>query len=194
MIARGTPGFSGADLANLVNVAALTARAARGRQVIARGTPGFSGADLANLVNVAALKAARDGLLAVNMAALEYAKDRILMGAERKSAVISEENRKRAPALGPLPRLRRRRDVAGLSARARRHAQLGTGFVKAAGAPLRRRPRRDRRLPADPARPAQADGVPRGRPRAGGAAHRGRAPGAQGDHRAARCAARRPWE
>ncbi len=103
------------------------------------------------------------------------------------------EPQARAP-LGPLPRLRRQRDVAGLSARARRRAQLGTGFVKAAGAPLLRRPRRDRRLPADPARTAQADGVPRGRPRAGGAAHRGRAPGAQGDHRAARCAAHRPWE
>ncbi|KAG1655321.1 hypothetical protein FOA52_008233 [Chlamydomonas sp. UWO 241] len=62
--------------------------------VIARATPGFSGADLANLVNVAAVQAAKTGIKTVDMASLEYARDRIMMGAERKSAVISEKNRR----------------------------------------------------------------------------------------------------
>lgn len=61
--------------------------------VIARGTPGFSGADLANLTNMAALQAASDGFSSVRMHHLEQAKDKILMGAERKSAFLSEETR-----------------------------------------------------------------------------------------------------
>lgn len=60
--------------------------------ILARGTTGFSGADLYNLMNQAALKASIDGLNAINMKVLEYAKDKILMGAERKTAVISKEN------------------------------------------------------------------------------------------------------
>lgn len=62
--------------------------------VLARGTVGFSGADLANLVNVAAVKAAVDGTPVIGGEQLEYAKDKIMMGAERKSAVLSEESRK----------------------------------------------------------------------------------------------------
>lgn len=60
---------------------------------IARGTPGFSGADLANLVNEAALFAARSNRRLVNMELLELAKDKILMGAERKSMVMKEEEK-----------------------------------------------------------------------------------------------------
>lgn len=62
--------------------------------VIARGTPGFSGADLANLVNEAALFAARKTQRVVTMANFEQAKDKILMGVERKSMVMSEEEKK----------------------------------------------------------------------------------------------------
>mmetsp|Transcript_7661 Transcript_7661/g.9550 ORF Transcript_7661/g.9550 Transcript_7661/m.9550 type:complete len:659 (-) Transcript_7661:287-2263(-) len=58
---------------------------------LARGTPGMSGADLFNLINQAALKASVDDKKDVDMAALEFAKDKILMGAERRSAVISKE-------------------------------------------------------------------------------------------------------
>jgi len=61
---------------------------------IARGTPGFSGADLANLVNEAALLAARRGVEAVHNFDLEEAKDKVLMGPERKSRVVTEETRR----------------------------------------------------------------------------------------------------
>jgi cell division protease FtsH len=62
--------------------------------IIARGTPGFSGADLANLVNEAALFAARESCKVVNMSHFERAKDKIMMGAERRSMVMSEEDKK----------------------------------------------------------------------------------------------------
>ena len=63
-------------------------------EIIARGTPGFSGADLANLVNEAALFAARRSKRLVDMHDFEMAKDKIMMGAERKSMVMSDEEKK----------------------------------------------------------------------------------------------------
>ncbi|HTO81023.1 MAG TPA: ATP-dependent zinc metalloprotease FtsH [Methylomirabilota bacterium] len=63
-------------------------------RVIARGTPGFSGADLANLVNEAALLAARAGRRVVTMAEFEGAKDKVMMGTERRSMVMSEEEKR----------------------------------------------------------------------------------------------------
>lgn len=62
--------------------------------VIARGTPGFSGADIENLVNEAVLYAARFGKDKVNMSDFEFAKDKVLMGVERKSMVISDEEKR----------------------------------------------------------------------------------------------------
>jgi cell division protease FtsH len=62
--------------------------------VIARGTPGFSGADLANLVNEAALWAARQSRKLVMMADFEMSKDKVLMGVERKSMILSEEEKR----------------------------------------------------------------------------------------------------
>jgi cell division protease FtsH len=63
-------------------------------RIIARGTPGFSGADLANLVNEAALMAARVGRRFVTMEDFENAKDKVMMGAERRSMVMTEDEKK----------------------------------------------------------------------------------------------------
>ena len=63
-------------------------------RIIARGTPGFSGADLANLVNEAALMAARVGRRFVTMEDFESAKDKVMMGAERRSMVMTEDEKK----------------------------------------------------------------------------------------------------
>ncbi|MBP7066359.1 MAG: ATP-dependent zinc metalloprotease FtsH [Ferrovibrio sp.] len=63
-------------------------------KIVARGTPGFSGADLANLVNEAALLAARKNKRVVTMADFESAKDKVMMGAERRSMVMGEEEKR----------------------------------------------------------------------------------------------------
>jgi len=63
-------------------------------EILARGTPGFSGADIENLVNEAALRAARTNNERVTMIDFEFAKDKVLMGTERKSLVISEEEKR----------------------------------------------------------------------------------------------------
>ncbi|KAF9333535.1 hypothetical protein BG006_003470 [Podila minutissima] len=62
--------------------------------VIARGTPGFSGADLANLINQAAIQASREGVTEVGIKQFEHAKDKILMGVERRSQVVTMESKK----------------------------------------------------------------------------------------------------
>src|SRR5262249_59932212 len=63
-------------------------------KVLARGTPGFSGADLANLVNEAALLAARQNKKLVEMLDFENAKDKVLMGVERRSMIISDTEKR----------------------------------------------------------------------------------------------------
>ena len=80
--------------------------------VLARGTSGFSGADLANLVNEAALNAARYNQKVVRMLDFEFAKDKVLMGAERRSMIISESE-KRVTAIHEVgPRAARRHAAA----------------------------------------------------------------------------------
>ena len=63
-------------------------------RTIARGTPGFSGADLANIVNEAALLAARKNKRIVTLLEFEEAKDKVMMGAERRSMVMTEDEKK----------------------------------------------------------------------------------------------------
>jgi cell division protease FtsH len=63
-------------------------------KVLARSTPGFSGADLANMVNEAALNGARNAQTTVTMKDMEFAKDKVLMGVERKSMIVSEEEKR----------------------------------------------------------------------------------------------------
>ena len=63
-------------------------------RIVARGTPGFSGADLANLVNEAALLSARKGRNDVSMSEFEEAKDKVMMGSERRSMVMTEDEKK----------------------------------------------------------------------------------------------------
>src|SRR4030095_15171172 len=84
--------------------------------VLARGTSGFSGADLANLVNEAALNAARYNQKVVRMLDFEFAKDKVLMGAERRSMIISESDEREASHGKPRGRSR----VAHSEAAARR--------------------------------------------------------------------------
>lgn len=62
--------------------------------ILARGTPGFSGAELQNLVNTAAVRAAKLGRASVSARDFEWAKDRVMLGSERKSAIISAEDKK----------------------------------------------------------------------------------------------------
>jgi cell division protease FtsH len=87
------PDIKGRDQILKVHLAKVPTGPDVDANVIARGTPGFTGADLANLVNEGALMAARSNKKVVTMHELEQAKDKVMMGAERKSMVIGEEER-----------------------------------------------------------------------------------------------------
>ena len=89
----GNPDIIGREKILLVHMRNVPTAGDVDPKVIARGTPGFSGADLANLVNEAALLAARRGKRAVSMTEFEDAKDKVMMGPERRSMVMSEEEK-----------------------------------------------------------------------------------------------------
>ncbi len=87
------PDLKGREKILLVHIKKVPLASDVDLKVIARGTPGFSGADLANLVNEAALMAARTNKIAVGMHEFEQAKDKVMMGAERRSLTMSDEER-----------------------------------------------------------------------------------------------------
>jgi len=89
----GNPDLKGREQILRVHTRKISLDADVDLRAIARGTPGFSGADLANLVNEAALSAARRGRSTVGHADLDSARDKVLMGVERKSVVMSEHER-----------------------------------------------------------------------------------------------------
>jgi cell division protease FtsH len=93
-VAVPNPDIRGRTQILVVHMAKLPLAESVDAEVIARGTPGFSGADLANLVNEAALGAARGEKQCVDMDDFETAKDKVMMGKPRKSAVISEKERR----------------------------------------------------------------------------------------------------
>lgn len=88
------PDIKGREAILKVHLKKVMADASVDPAMIARGTPGFSGADLANLVNEAALMAARSGRSTISMKEMELAKDKIMMGAERRSMVMTEAEKK----------------------------------------------------------------------------------------------------
>ena len=94
MVTVGLPDVRGREKILKVHMRKVPLSSDVDAMVIARGTPGFSGADLANLVNEAALFAARDNAREVSMRYLDKARDKILMGSERRSMAMSEDEKK----------------------------------------------------------------------------------------------------
>jgi len=90
----GNPDIIGREAILKVHIKKITTGPDVKLRTIARGTPGFSGADLANLVNESALLAARKNKRVVTMSDIEEAKDKVMMGAERRSMVMSEDEKK----------------------------------------------------------------------------------------------------
>jgi cell division protease FtsH len=90
----GNPDIIGREAILKVHVKKITTGPDVKLRTIARGTPGFSGADLANLINESALLAAKKNKRVVTMSDVEEAKDKVMMGAERRSMVMSEDDKK----------------------------------------------------------------------------------------------------